>query len=65
LDELGSTADGINDIIHAAEQLKLIQRIEGESERDQLPPVHNVITEKGRQLLYEQLPHLTQQSLSN
>jgi hypothetical protein len=56
LDELGSRANRINDIIAAAEQLKLIERIEGEQPSPgQFTPIFNAITDKGRRLLQEQL----------
>lgn len=57
LDKLGSRANRINDIIAAAERLKLIERIEGEpSSPGQFTPIFNAITDKGRRLLQEQLP---------
>ena len=62
LDELGSKADRINAIIRVAEELELIERKEGESEHGHFPPVYNIITDKGRQLLQSQLS--TGQSLS-
>lgn len=55
LDELGSRADRINAIIREAEKLELIERKEGESEHGQFPPVYNMITEKGKELLLSQL----------
>jgi hypothetical protein len=56
LDNLGSKANRINDIIAAAERLKLIEREEGEpTAPGQFPPIFNVITDKGRRLLQEQL----------
>jgi len=56
LDKLGSRANRINDIIAAAERLKLIERIEGEPPAPgQFTPIFNVITDKGRRLLQEQL----------
>jgi hypothetical protein len=55
LEELGSRANRINDII-AAEQLKLIERIEGEPPGPgQFPPVFNTITDKGQRLLQKLL----------
>jgi hypothetical protein len=51
LEELGSKADRIKAIIRTAERLKLIKRIEGESEHGHFPPVYNTITKEGKQLL--------------
>lgn len=39
------------------QKLELIERIERESERGQFPPMYNIITEKGKQLLQSQLQH--------
>jgi hypothetical protein len=56
LDQIGSRANRINDIIDAAEHLKLIERVEGEPPGPgQFPSIFNVITDKGRRLLQEQL----------
>jgi DNA-binding MarR family transcriptional regulator len=52
LEELGSKASRINDIIAALEKLELIERIEGEPHAaGQFPPVYNIITDRGKQLL--------------
>ena len=55
LDELGSKADRINAIIRTAQEMKLIERIPGESEHGQFPPICNKITERGKQLLQNNL----------
>jgi DNA-binding MarR family transcriptional regulator len=55
LETLGSKADRMNAIIRTAQELNLIERIPGESERGQFPSIYNVITDKGRQLLQSQI----------
>jgi DNA-binding MarR family transcriptional regulator len=51
LNELGSKADRINHIISNAEKAGYIKRVTGESEHGHFPPVYNIITDKGKELL--------------
>jgi DNA-binding MarR family transcriptional regulator len=55
LEQLGSKADRITAIIRTAQEMKLIERIPGESEHGQFPPICNKITERGKQLLQNNL----------
>jgi len=56
LQELGSKASRINDIIAALERLELIERIQGEPPGPgQFRPILNVITQRGKALLQTQL----------
>ncbi|HKG71046.1 MAG TPA: hypothetical protein VKA87_04050 [Nitrososphaeraceae archaeon] len=54
LEQMGSKADRMNAIIRKAQELKLIERVRGESKHGQFPRIYNVITDKGRQLLQKQ-----------
>lgn len=52
LEELGSKASRVNDIIATLEKLELIERIEGEpGGPGRFPSVYNFITERGKQSL--------------
>lgn len=53
LDELGSRADRINAIIRKAEEEKLIERIEGPSEKGRFSPILNKLLPKGKKLLVQ------------
>ena len=55
LDTIGSHDTHIQRTLDRAEDLKLIERITGESEHGQFPPVYNKITDKGRKLLRSQI----------
>lgn len=49
--ELGTHTNRTNAIIRRAHELGYIDRIEGEAEHGHFPPIFNVITDKGRELL--------------
>ena len=55
LDEIRSHDTYTQRVLDKAKDLELIERVRGESEYGQFPPIFNVITAKGRQLLQSQL----------
>ncbi len=55
LDTIGSHDTYTQRVLDRAKDLKLIERVTGESEHGHFAPIFNIITDKGRRLLQEQL----------
>jgi DNA-binding MarR family transcriptional regulator len=55
LDTIGSHDTYTQKVLDKAKDLKLIERVPGESEHGHFPPIYNVITERGKQLLQKQI----------
>jgi hypothetical protein len=55
LDTIGSHDTYTQRVLDRAKDLELIERVTGESEHGQFPPIFNLITDKGKRLLQSQL----------